>query len=68
MNILEEELEKERWQHAACLTIAEGSLGWDGETWAESEAIRAVRRLRKEYEMQRVMIKTMHVIQGDCNG
>ena len=49
-------LDKERWQHAACLSIAEGVPGWEEETWAESEAIRAVRKLRQEVERLRKRI------------
>lgn len=46
---LRAELDKERWQHAACLAIAEGGTGWNELTWAESGAIRAVRKLRADY-------------------
>lgn len=36
----------EAWQHAACLSIAEGRPDWDKPTADDSEAMRAVRRLR----------------------
>lgn len=38
----------EAWKHAACLSIAEGVDGWDCPSGDESEAMRAVRRLRRE--------------------
>ena len=41
----EGELETERWQHAACLTIAEGAPGMPPKE-LRSQAIRAVKRLR----------------------
>jgi len=43
---LNEDLKKERWCHAACLTIAEGRIGWKRELLAESPATKAVRDLR----------------------
>lgn len=63
---LEEELDKERWQHAACLTLAEGH-GLDGETWAESPALKAVRDLRKKYNrLKEPTCQKAGVGQGDC--
>lgn len=43
-------LDKERWQHAACLSIAEGSKFWDVPTLYDSPAMIAVRKLRSLYE------------------
>ena len=49
VEVLREELCKERWQHAACLSIAEGVPGWDTEDAPnQSEAMKAVRRLRQQ--------------------
>ena len=42
--------ELERWQHAACLSIAKGAPGWSMPTANDSEAMKAVRNLRKMYE------------------
>ena len=50
---LEAQLERERLQHAACLTIAEGGCGWKQPTAFESPAIKAVRELRQEVEERR---------------
>lgn len=44
---LREERDREAWQHAGCLSIAEGP-DWDRPTFDDSEAMRAVRRLRAE--------------------
>lgn len=46
---LEEDLDKERWMHAACLNLAEG-IGLDDKLWIESPAIKAVRDLRKKHD------------------
>ena len=53
------DLEKERWQHAACLSIAEGALFWNKETWAESPAIQAVRNLRTQNLQQAARIEEL---------
>lgn len=44
---LKDQLDHERWQHAACLTIAEGAKDMPPEE-LQSEAMRAVKRLRLE--------------------
>jgi hypothetical protein len=46
---LRDELELERWQHAGCLTFAEGH-SLDDDVANMSVAMRAVRDLRKQYE------------------
>ena len=44
-------IELERWQHAACLSIAEGAPGWDCATDQDSPAMLAVRALRRAVNM-----------------
>lgn len=43
----------EAWQHAACLSIAEGAPGWDRPSANDSPAMRAVRELRARLEPAR---------------
>lgn len=43
---LRDSLDRECWQHAACLTIAEGTDGWDKPTANDSPAMTAVRELQ----------------------
>jgi hypothetical protein len=53
---LDEDLDREIWCHAACLTIAEGGFGWDGELWIESPAIKAVKELRQLTNKQKEIL------------
>lgn len=53
---LSAELDRERWQHAACLTIAEGAPDMPPEN-LQSEAMRAVKRLRLKYDEIEVVMR-----------
>lgn len=46
----EDDAERECWQHAACLSIAEGAPEWNKPTVCDSVAMKAVRDLRHKAE------------------
>lgn len=52
------------WQHAACLSIAEGHPGWDVPTTNDSLAMIAVRNLRRQLVDTREVISELHTTLG----
>lgn len=58
---------QEAWQHAACLTIAEGGPDWEKPSHNDSAAMVAVRELRQGYEKQRDQIKALEDVVGSIS-